>query len=241
MTPSPMHTLIITPRLLHSALLRSALQRQNIKSLVCTPGSLVQDWCPSTDAIVFPHLLEKPDWKSVLPFLMNVSPKLPLIFLQKVDPILFSEPHFRTLARQSILMDQTLSIDEIPLLVKDVIQKTPSGENFKEVDLGGFTLDRSQRLVRVGKDENILTKKEFFLLELLIKHPGRVISRDMIIDHLWDQNTYVESNTVDVTMSRLRKKLNVKRSDPLIRTVPSLGYQLCVRKTKKAPKDSFGF
>ncbi len=223
-----MHTLIITPRLLHSTLLRGALQRQNIKSLVCTPGSLVQDWCPSTDAIVFPHILEAKDWKALLPFLLNVSPKLPLIFLTKVDPFLFKERQFHSLARQSILVDQTLSIDEIPLLVKDVIQKAPPGDNIKQINLGAFTLDRSQRLVRVGKQASVLTKKEYFLLELLLKHPGQIISRDMIIDHLWDQNTYVESNTVDVTVSRLRKKLYVKRTDPLIRTIPCLGYQLCI-------------
>lgn len=224
-----MHTLIITPRLLHSSLLRGALQRQNIKSLVCTPGSLVQDWCPSTDALLFPHALESEDWKHLLPFLLNISPKMPLIFLTKIDPFLFREKKFHSLARQSILVDETLSIDEIPLLVRDLIQKSPSPEPLKKLNMGSFTLERDQRLVRAGETESILTKKEFFLLELLLRHPGQIISRDLIMDSLWDKNTYVEPNTIDVTVSRLRKKLQVKKTDSLIRTIPSLGYQLCVK------------
>ena len=223
-----MHTLIITPRLLHSTLLRSALERQNIKSLVCSPSSLTQDWCPATDALLFPHPLKTEHWKPLLPFLLNVSPKLPLIFLSKVESFLFQNKKFNTLTRQIIMVDETLGIDEIPLLVKDMIQKTPNTEAHKKICLGDFTLDRNQRLVTREGKQNVLTKKEFFLLELLARNVGQVISRELIMDCLWDKNDYVEPNTVDVTVSRLRRKMQLKRTDPLIRTIPSLGYQLYI-------------
>lgn len=225
-----MHTLIITPRLLHSTLLRNALERQNIKNLVCSPSSLSQDWCPATDALLFPHPLTMEHWEPLLPFLLNVSPKLPLIFLSKVEPFLFQNKKFNTLTRQIIIVDETLSIDEIPLLVKDLIQNTPGvEETHKKICLGDFTLDRNQRMVTREGIQSILTKKEFFLLELLARNVGQVISREMIMDCLWDKNDYVDPNTVDVTISRLRRKMQLKRSDPLIRTVPSLGYQLALQ------------
>jgi DNA-binding response OmpR family regulator len=237
-----MHTLVITPRLLHSSLLRGALERQNIKSLLCTPSSLVKDWCPATDALVFPHFLSLEDWKHLLPFLMNISPKMPLIFLTPLEDFFFKERAFQSLVRQSIVLDSSLSIDEIPLLIKDVIQKNPSSEPLKKIDMGAFILERDQRLVRAGEKASVLTKKEYFLLELFLRHPGQIISRDLIMDSLWDKNTYVDPNTVDVTMSRLRKKLQITHKDPLIKTIPSLGYQLCVEKRDHslpgmAPKD----
>lgn len=223
-----MHTLILTPHLLHSSLLCNALDRQNIKSLVASPNQLDEDWCPTTDAILFPHVLEKPHWEALLPFLLNISPKLPLIFLTRIQPFLYKEKKFQTLTRQSIMVDETLSIDEIPLLVKDLIQKIPNPETLKQIQLGEFILDRRQRSITRGGNQSALTKKEFFLLELLARNIGQVISRDLIMDYLWDKSTYVEPNTVDVTMSRLRKKMQLKRTDPFLRTIPSLGYQLCI-------------
>lgn len=163
----------------------------------------------------------------LLPFLLNLSPKLPLIFLKKIDELLFQEKAFSTLLRQSITLDETMSIDEIPLLVKDIIQKNPPQAVEKLLTHGDLALDRAKRIVKREGKESVLTKKEFFLLELLLRNPGQIITRDLIMDNLWDKNTYVEANTVDVTMSRLRKKLWTQKRDGLIRTIPCLGYQLC--------------
>jgi len=225
-----MHALIITPSVVHSTLIQNALERQNIKSFACTPSSLSKDWCPATDALIFPHPLNEEHWKSLIPFLFNVSPKLPLIFLTKVDSFLFEERKFQSVARQTIVVDQTLSIDEIPIVIKDLISKHPAGDASKKITVGNFILDRSQRTAIHNGNSTILTKKEFFLLELLAQHVNQVITRDLIIDNLWDKNTYVEANAIDVMISRLRKKLHVKRTDTLIRTIPSLGYLLAVKK-----------
>lgn len=225
-----MHALIITPSVLHSSLLQNALERQNIKSFACAPSGLAEDWCPATDAIIFPHPLNEGHWKSLIPFLFNVSPKLPLIFLTKVAPFLFEEKKFQSLARQTIVVDETLGIDEIPIVIKDLISKHPGADPTKKIILNNFTLDRNQRLAIHDGTPTLLTKKEFFLLELLVQHVNQVITRDLIIDHLWDKSTYIESNAIDVVMSRLRKKLRLRGKDTLIRTVHSLGYLFAVKK-----------
>lgn len=220
-----MHALIITTRLLHSALLQNALRRHNIKSISCLPSSLTQDWHPQTDAFIFMHPLSSEEWRLLLPFLLNCSPKLPFIFLYRESLSFSQDAPLKSILKQSVFLDETLAIDELPLMVKDIIQKSPLFEKGKQIQVGSFILDRSQRLAIFDERKAQLTKKEFFLLELLVQNAGRVTTRESIIDYVWDRRSYVAGNTIDVYVSRLRRKLHTQPEDFLIRTIPCLGYQ----------------
>ncbi len=222
-----MHTLIITDQLIQSALLQNALKRHNIKSLVCLPSSLSSDWQPQTDALFFPDAMTMEQWKDLFPFLLNISPKLPMIFKGRTAQTQFSEHPLKSFLKQAVFLDETLSVDDIPILIKDLLLKSPLLEQGKVLKIGEFSLDRSQRLARYKEQKSILTKKEFFLLELLLQNEGQVTSRERIIDYVWDKSSYVGANTIDVYISRLRKKLKVNRKNVLIQTIPCLGYQFC--------------
>ena len=65
---------------------------------------------------------------------------------------------------------------------------------------------------------------EFRLLEHLMQHPGRVFSREQLLDAVWGSDVYVEARTVDVHVGRLRKSLNADGETDVIRTVRSAGY-----------------
>ncbi len=67
---------------------------------------------------------------------------------------------------------------------------------------------------------------EFRLLRFLLQHPGRVFSREQLLDQVWGHDVYVEVRTVDVHIRRLRRALNVKKAPDLIRTVRAAGYAL---------------
>lgn len=220
-----MHALIITTQLLHSALLQNALKRHNIKSISCLPSSLTLDWHPQTDAFLFSNALRYEDWKRLLPFLLNASSKLPFIFLSKEAPDILGKDPFKSLLKQSVFIDETLPIDEIPLLIKDVINKSSLFEKGKQIQVGAFLLDRGQRIAVYDNKQAQLTKKEFFLLELLLQNAGRITTRENIIEYVWDRRSYVGANTIDVYISRLRRKLQSSPDHYLIRTVPCLGYQ----------------
>ncbi|QQR54934.1 response regulator transcription factor [Candidatus Peregrinibacteria bacterium] len=220
-----MHTLIITSQLLHSTLVQDSLKRHNIKSLLCLPSSLEKDWQPQTDALFFPDPLSAKEWSQIYPFLLNVSSKLPLIFLGKVVQDVFQTAPLKRFLKQCLFLDETLSVDEIPIVVKDILLKNPLHEQGKCIQIGDFILDRSQRLASYKKKRSFLTRKEFFLLELLLQNVGQVTTRERIIDYVWDKSSYVGANTIDVYISRLRKKLRVNPKSMLIQTVPCLGYQ----------------
>jgi len=92
------------------------------------------------------------------------------------------------------------------------------------VTVGEISIDRgSHRVRRAGRDIH-LGPTEYRLLDQLMQHPGRVFSREQLLDIVWGSDVYVEARTVDVHVGRLRKALNeLDERDP-IRTVRSAGY-----------------
>ena len=82
------------------------------------------------------------------------------------------------------------------------------------------------RTVARGGDAIVLTRTEHNLLECLMRHAGRVVTRQMLIDHVWSGERHVESNTLDVFVMSLRQKLDVGDRPRLIQTVRGVGYSM---------------
>jgi len=83
----------------------------------------------------------------------------------------------------------------------------------------------AHRVSRVGRPVH-LGPTEFRLLRHLMQHPGRVFSREQLLDAVWGHDVYVEARTVDVHIRRLRKALNGEGGPDIVRTVRSAGYAL---------------
>ncbi len=94
---------------------------------------------------------------------------------------------------------------------------------FQVADL---VLDPAARTVTRGGDKIELTAKEFALLEYLMRHAGRVLTRTMILEHVWDQSFDSYTNVIDVYVNYLRKKVDQGREPRLIHTVRGVGYVL---------------
>ena len=77
-----------------------------------------------------------------------------------------------------------------------------------------------------GKDEIQLTAKEFDLLELFMRHPNQVLTREQIYDHVWEYDFGGESNIIEVYIRYLRAKLEADDKSRLIQTVRGVGYTL---------------
>ena len=86
-----------------------------------------------------------------------------------------------------------------------------------------ITLDRSHYSVRVGGEEVFFPRKEFELLALLIAHPGRVFSREVILDQVWGTDVVVTDRTIDVHIRKIREKLG--DDAVLIETIKGVGYR----------------
>jgi DNA-binding response OmpR family regulator len=91
---------------------------------------------------------------------------------------------------------------------------------------GDLEMNRVERVVRRGEKLIDLTSKEFALLEYLLRNAGRPVSRNLIIEHVWNLSFDTMTNVVDVYINYLRKKIDEGFDPKLIQTVRGVGYRL---------------
>jgi two-component system, OmpR family, response regulator RegX3 len=102
--------------------------------------------------------------------------------------------------------------------------------------IGGLELDPSARTVTLDGEPLELTRKEFDLLALLMGQAGTVVSRERLIDEVWDVNWFGSTKTLDVHVSGLRKKLGDDSSDPrYLHTVRGVGFRFASSVESDAP------
>jgi two-component system, OmpR family, response regulator RegX3 len=120
------------------------------------------------------------------------------------------------------------SAREVVARIRAVLRRAGDGadEQDSPIEIGPLRLDRARRSAALGADELDLTRKEFELLELLMSEAGSVITRERLIDEVWDVNWFGSTKTLDVHVSGLRRKLGDNSSSPrFIHTVRGVGFR----------------
>lgn len=123
-------------------------------------------------------------------------------------------------------------MNELVARMRAVMRRTPTSlteatENEGQLEVGDITLDPVRHEVFVRGEVAKLPLKEFELLEFFLSNPGRVLTREQIIDRVWGPYYAGETKTLDVHIKRLRSKIESNPSEPvLITTVRGLGYRL---------------
>jgi len=118
------------------------------------------------------------------------------------------------------------SMTELGARIRAVLRRIRPGLAEDRVRRGDILIDRVAHRVKRGGSEIHLGPTEFRLLDYLMQHPGRVFSREQLLDAVWGSDVYVEARTVDVHIGRLRKALGASDDNDPIRTVRSAGYSL---------------
>lgn len=117
------------------------------------------------------------------------------------------------------------ALEELLARVRALLRR-PEHQKSAVLKVGDLTLDTINFMVkRAGKEIN-LTSKEFALLEYLMRNPGRPLSKDVIISHVWDYDADVLPNTVEVYIKYLRTKIDVPHTSDLIHTIRGFGYKI---------------
>ena len=118
------------------------------------------------------------------------------------------------------------AMSELTARIRAVLRRIRPGLAEDQVQRGDLVMDRvAHRVSRAGRDIH-LGPTEYRLLDHLMQHPGRVFSREQLLDAVWGSDVYVEVRTVDVHIGRLRKAITGAGEQDLIRTVRSAGYAL---------------
>lgn len=118
--------------------------------------------------------------------------------------------------------------EELLARIKALLRRSPSYNEPPALllQVADLTLDQRSREVRRGGDTITLTRKEFDLLAFLMAHPNKALSRTSILEHVWGYHYETSTNTVDVYIGYLRKKIESGSQTKLIQTVRDFGYKI---------------
>jgi len=118
------------------------------------------------------------------------------------------------------------SVPELLARIRALLRRARPERVAEILNAGDIELDREKKRVSRSGREISLGPTEFRLLEFLMQSPGRVFSREQLLDGVWGRDVYIDERTVDVHVGRLRKALNRGRVPDPIRTVRGAGYSL---------------
>ncbi|MEG1615672.1 MAG: response regulator transcription factor [Bacteroidales bacterium] len=133
--------------------------------------------------------------------------KIPIVFLTAKDTENDMLQGFNLGADDYI--SKPYSLREVMARVKALLRRTstPKVENPDLIGYQSLTMDTKKKKAMIDNEELQLTKKEFEILKLLLSHQGQVFSREEILSRIWTDEVYVLDRTIDVNITRLRKKL----------------------------------
>lgn len=117
------------------------------------------------------------------------------------------------------------AIEELTARMRALLRRDSSDKR-AILSVADLTLDPATKLAQRGKQSIELTAKEYALLETLMRHPNQVLSRDQIIEHVWDMEFESGSKLIEVYIHALRKKIDAGQGVKLIQTVRGLGYRI---------------
>ncbi len=117
------------------------------------------------------------------------------------------------------------AIEELLARVRALLRR-PTEQQANVLKVGDLELDTLSFSVKRKEKQINLTSKEFALLEYLMRNPGRPISKEVIISHVWDYDADILPNTVEVYIKYLRNKIDVPFKTNLIHTIRGFGYKL---------------
>jgi two-component system copper resistance phosphate regulon response regulator CusR len=124
-------------------------------------------------------------------------------------------------------LTKPFAFQELLARVRALLRRRAEAES-PLLQVADLTLDPATRLVSRGDEKIELTTKEFALLAYFMRNPGRVLTRTMIAEHVWDYDFDPMTNVIDVYVNYLRKKIDAGKETKLIHTVRGVGYVMKV-------------
>lgn len=174
------------------------------------------------DAVILDIMLPKKSGFEVLKELKALGVKAPVLLLTARDSV---EDRVKGLdLGADDYLTKPFAFEELLARLRVLMRR--GGYGSPALKFADLSLDPATRKARRGDVEIELTVKEYALLEYLLRHPNRVLTRTLIAEHVWDQSFDTETNVVDVYINHLRNKIDKDFPGKLIHTVRGVGYVL---------------
>ncbi len=175
------------------------------------------------DLIILDYVLPKKDGLEVLKEIRASGVTAPVLIISVKNEVI-QKAHLLN-AGADDYVTKPLALSELLARVRALLRRPRLIES-EILSIGDLTVNTKNYTVKRGKKDMYLTRKEFMLLHYLMQHEGAVLSRGMILEHVWDMNTDIFSNTIESHMLSLRKKIGDTGRSRLIQTIPGRGYKI---------------
>lgn len=179
------------------------------------------------DLIVLDIMLPEVDGLTVCQNLRQQGNRTPILMLTARDGV---EDRVKGLdAGADDYLVKPFAMKELLARLRAITRRFGDGSRSSVIEYADLSLDTRTRDVQRGGQTICLAAKEFAVLECLIREPERVLSRTQIVEHVWNYDTFNQSNIVDVYIRNLRRKIDDPFEKKLICTVRGVGYRLSMR------------
>ena len=176
------------------------------------------------DIVILDNMLPKKDGEKICEEIRGAGKTMPILVLSVVND--YKEKTKLINAGADDYLTKPFFLPELIARLHALLRRPPLTENSIRV-IGDITLNTHYHIVYKGDKEVYLTKKEFSLLEYLLKNQYIALTRAMIMEHVWDINADPFSNTIESHILSLRKKVDPENK--FIRTIPGIGYRMSGR------------
>jgi two-component system OmpR family response regulator len=176
------------------------------------------------DVLVVDRMLPKRDGLSLISELRKTGNRVPVLILSALGQVDDRVTGLR--AGGDDYLPKPYAFSELLARVEVLGRRSAPKEAETVYRVADLELDRLSRKVHRGGEPIILQPREFRLLEYLMRHAGQVVTRTMLLEHVWDYHFDPQTNVIDVHVSRLRAKVDKGFERPLIHTVRGSGYMV---------------
>ncbi|MEP6664512.1 MAG: response regulator transcription factor [Verrucomicrobiota bacterium] len=121
-------------------------------------------------------------------------------------------------------LTKPFAFSELLARIQALIRRSTNAAEPTKLSVGDLTLDLLTREVKRGGQTIELQAREYSLLEYLMRHPGRVVTKTMLLEHIWDYSFDPQTNVVDVLVHRVRSKVDKDFPHKMIQTIRGVGY-----------------
>jgi heavy metal response regulator len=189
-------------------------------------GKEALEWAEGThyDLVILDVLLPEMDGFSACRELRSRGNRTPVLMLTARDTVDDRVAGLDTGADDYLV--KPFAMKELLARLRAINRRTYEQPKSTLVQVADLVLDTRTHQVRRGKKRIELASKEFAVLECLMRDPGRVLTRTMIAEHVWNYDTYNQSNVVDVYIRNLRRKIDDPFDHKLIHTLRGSGYSI---------------
>ncbi len=176
------------------------------------------------DVIVLDRMLPRMDGLTVLKTLRATGNATPVLLLSALGDV--DERVAGLEAGGDDYLAKPFAMSELLARVTALGRRTPAIAEATRLVAGDLEIDLPARTVQRGGLRIALTEREFRILEYLVRNAGRVVTRSMLLEHVWNYHFDPQTNVIDQHVSRLRQKVDRDAAEPLIRTVRGAGYMV---------------